>query len=84
MTILLFIYTGLLTLFIIGYVHNSETKLNSYKAAIGDYQRALNLARNLEINNHYTHLQLENKRLKEKILKLEPIQYEHSSEHIEK
>jgi hypothetical protein len=65
MIIGLLIYTGFLTLVIVAGIHNYEAKIKSYKEAIGDYKRALNLAKHHSNAEHYTHLQLENKRMVE-------------------
>ena len=80
----LIIYTGFLTLFIVGGIHSYEAKVKLYKDSIEDYKRALSIAKGSNKTEHYTYLQLENKRLKEQILKLEPIQYEHRNDHSEK
>jgi hypothetical protein len=83
MTTLLIVYLGFLSLFIVGFIHYTEQKVNNYKAIAEDYKRALSIARGSNNAEHYTFLQMENKRLKEKILKLEPIQYEHRNDHSE-
>jgi len=84
MTTLLIVYLGFLSLFIVGFIHYTEQKVNNYKVMAEDYKRALSIARGSNNAEHYTFLQLENKKLKEKILKLEPIQYEHRNDHPEK
>jgi len=70
----LLVYCGLLTFFTLGTIYYYEDKLK--KNSTPDY---LNTDR-----MHYTYLQLENQRLKEEILKLTPIQYEHKNEFGEK
>jgi hypothetical protein len=84
MTTLLMVYLGFLSLFIVGFIHYTEQKVNNYKSIAEDYKRALSIARGSNNAEHYTFLQLENKRLREKILKLEPIQYEHRNDYPEK
>jgi hypothetical protein len=86
MNILLIVYVGFLSLFIIGFIHYTEEKVNNYRLAMEDYKRALSIARGSNNTEHYTYLQLENenKRLKEQILRLDPIQYEHRNDHGEK
>ena len=84
MNVLLIVYLGFLSLFIIGFIHYTEEKVNNYRLAMEDYKRALSIAKGSNKTEHYTYLQLENKRLKEQILKLDPIQYEHRNDHGEK
>ena len=72
------------TLLIVGGIHYYESRLKDLKASLEDYKRALSIARGSNNAEHYTFLQMENKRLKEKILKLEPIQYEHRNDNPEK
>ena len=84
MNVLLIVYLGFLSLFIIGFIHYTEEKVNNYRLSMESYKRALSIARGSNNTEHYTYLQLENKRLKEQILKLDPIQYEHRNDHPEK
>ena len=60
----LIIYTGFLTLLIVGGIHSYEAKVKSYKDSIEDYKRALNIAKHHSNAEHYTHLQIENHKLK--------------------
>ena len=84
MNFLLIVYLGFLSLFTIGFIHYTEEKVNNYKLMAEDYKRALNILKGSNNTEHYTYLQLENKRLKEQILRLDPIQYEHRNDHGEK
>lgn len=70
----LFIYCGILTISIVATIHHYEDKLK--KSEHSNYLNSNQL--------HYTYLQLENKKLKEEIIKLTPLQYEHKNEFGEK
>jgi len=65
----LLVYCAFLTLFIVAAIHYYEEKL---KDKTPDALSGNQL--------HYTYLQLENKRLKEEIMKLTPLQYEHKND----
>jgi hypothetical protein len=88
MILALFIYAGMISLFIIGTIHHYEAKVQNLKEAISDYQRAIKLSKTYSNAEHYTHLQLDNKALQQSIRSLkdeiaslrnaQPIQYESS------
>jgi cell division protein FtsB len=63
MNTLLLVYSGFLTLFIVGGIHYYEDKVKDLEASIGDYERALKLSKTHSNGDHYAHLQIENKKL---------------------
>ena len=67
MLIFLFVYTGFLSLFIVAGIHHYEAKVKGYQESIGDYKRALSIAKHPSNAEHYTYLQLENKRLNKEL-----------------
>jgi hypothetical protein len=73
---------GIYTFIIVLTVHRYEAAIKQYKESIEDYKRALNLAKHHSNAEHYTYLQLENKKLKGDIAQLKAgnseIQYESS------
>ena len=62
---------GIYTFIIVYGIHHYEAKIKDLQAAISDYQRALNIARNKPSDGHYTYLQLENNRQKDQIRTLD-------------
>jgi len=88
MNILLIVYLGFLSLFIIGFIHYTEEKVNNYRLAMEDYKRALSIAKGSQTAEHYTYLQVQNAKLRSEIDSLrkqteafiqgQPIQYESS------
>jgi hypothetical protein len=56
-------------------IHHYEAKIKSYKESIGDYKRALNLAKSNSNAQHYTHLQLTNQSLSKTVQDLDTANY---------
>jgi hypothetical protein len=63
------------TAFILWGIHHYEAKIKSYKESIGDYKRALNLAKHHSNAEHYTHLQLTNQSLSKTVRELDTANY---------
>jgi len=61
---------GLYTFGIIYCIHFYEKKIVNYIETIEDYQRALRLSKGSPKNDHYSYLQLENKKLKNEMERL--------------
>lgn len=60
------IVMGIYTFALIFTIHKYEASIKQYKDSISDYKRALSLAKHPSSNaEHYTWLQIENKKLKE-------------------
>ena len=77
-------YIAFLTLFIVYGIHHYEDKLKDAKGSISDYRRALSLAKSTSNAEHYTHLQLENKRLIQEVeLYKSAYESEHNAIHYE-
>lgn len=66
---------GFYTLLIVGGIYYYEDSLRNFEIAIEDYKRALNLSKNTD---HYTYLQLENKKLKQDMIYLS-----HANDHLQ-
>lgn len=71
MIVLLIVLLGFYTLLMVGGIHYYEAKIKDLRAAISDYQRALNITRNKPVDSHYAYLQLENKKQKDQIRALD-------------
>jgi len=62
--ILLLVILAFYTLFIVGGINYYQDKINNLNGAIGDYERAIRLYKTNSSAEHYTQLQLDNKKLK--------------------